>query len=151
MQPAPNIEQSSAAQVLIKLLLLMNRNAQTWEDSFAEDAVFETLYASRTSGRKIGKAAVSHFIKNALFPMQDLSWLTTGGGQLDGIFQLMHEFMDKMLMPALDQPKFLQTFAKVTYTLSSPTALFQPSILAQVLWLPISRFFSTHLYAVGDN
>lgn len=74
MQPAPNVEQSSAAQVLTELLSLMNRNDQTWEDLFAEDAVFETPYTPRTPGRKIGKEAVSNFIKNALFQMLDLSY-----------------------------------------------------------------------------
>jgi|GEM_PF-6081447 len=35
MQLAPNVEQSSATQVLNELLLLMNQNAQNWEDLFA--------------------------------------------------------------------------------------------------------------------
>ncbi|MBV9386069.1 MAG: nuclear transport factor 2 family protein [Chroococcidiopsidaceae cyanobacterium CP_BM_ER_R8_30] len=50
----------------------MNQNAQTWEDWFAEDVVFESPYAPRTPGRLEGKAAVCSFIKNALVQMQNL-------------------------------------------------------------------------------
>lgn len=70
---------------------------------------------------------------------EDLRWSTTEGGQLDMMSQLMHEYMDKMLMPALDQPEILQTFAEVVHMLKPPTALFQPSILRQVLFQAISR------------
>ncbi|MBV9389396.1 MAG: monooxygenase [Chroococcidiopsidaceae cyanobacterium CP_BM_ER_R8_30] len=82
---------------------------------------------------------------------EDLCWSTTEGGQLDGMSRLMHEYMDKMLMPALDQPEILQTFAEVVHMLKPPTALFQPNILAQVLWQAISRVFRNRHYAVGDN
>lgn len=72
MQSAPNVEQSSAAQVLTEYLSLLNQNAQNWEDLFAEDAVFESPYAPHTPGRLEGKAAICSFIKNALFQMQNL-------------------------------------------------------------------------------
>jgi uncharacterized protein len=72
MQSSPNVEQPSAAQVLTKLLALVNRNDQTWEDLFAEDAVFETPYTPRTPKRLEGKAAVSNFIKTVFSQMQDL-------------------------------------------------------------------------------
>ena len=37
MQSVSNVEQSSAAQVFTEFLSLINQNAQTWEDLFAED------------------------------------------------------------------------------------------------------------------
>ena len=72
MQSSPNVEQQTAAQVLTKLLALVNRNDPTLEDLFAEDAVFETPYTLRTPRRLEGKAAISNFIKTALSQMQDL-------------------------------------------------------------------------------
>lgn len=62
MQPAPNLEQSSAAQVLTKLVSLVS----TWEDLFAEDAVFESPFASGTPRRLEGKEAVCNFLKDSL-------------------------------------------------------------------------------------
>ncbi len=33
---------------------------------------------------------------------EDLRWPTTEGGQLDGMSQLMYEYIDRMLLPALN-------------------------------------------------
>lgn len=72
MQPAPNVEQQTTAQVLTEFLSLVSKNVQTWVNLLAEDAVFESPYASGTPGRIEGKAAFYNFIKNALFEMQGL-------------------------------------------------------------------------------
>jgi ketosteroid isomerase-like protein len=71
MQPTPNVERS-AAQVLTELLLLLNQNAQTWEDLLAEDAVFEAPYAPLALERLEGKEAVCNLIKTAGLQMQDM-------------------------------------------------------------------------------
>lgn len=77
MQPASNVQQSSAAQVLTEFLSLMNQNAQTWKDLFAEDVIFESLYTAdilRQVGRLKGKAAVCKLFKNVQARMQDLGF-----------------------------------------------------------------------------
>jgi ketosteroid isomerase-like protein len=71
MQSAPNVEQSSAAQVLTKLFELVNRNDQTWIDLFAEDAVFECPYAPLTTKRFEGKAAIYNFLRTVFVQMSD--------------------------------------------------------------------------------
>ena len=65
--------QPSAAQVLTELLSLVSKNVQTWEDLFAEDAVFESLYAPTPRPLRLeGKKAVCNVFKNARSQMQDL-------------------------------------------------------------------------------
>ena len=66
MQPAPNVEQQTTAQVLTELLSLVGKAGQTWVDLFAEDAVVEFLYASSTPRRLEGKEAIYNYIKDAL-------------------------------------------------------------------------------------
>lgn len=58
MQPTPNVEQPAAAQVLTKVLSLVNNNDQTWVDLFAEDAVYECPYAPLTT--KHYEGCISH-------------------------------------------------------------------------------------------
>jgi ketosteroid isomerase-like protein len=72
MQPAPNVEQSPAAQVLTKLLALNKNDDQTWMDLFAEDAVFESPYAPLTTKRFEGKEAIYTLIKTVHVQMPDL-------------------------------------------------------------------------------
>lgn len=52
----------------------MSKNDRTLVDLFAEDAVLESPYAPGTPERKIGRAAIYNFIKNALTQMQDLRY-----------------------------------------------------------------------------
>jgi len=72
---------------------------------------------------------------------EDLRWSTTEGGQPDGMSRLMQRYIDQVLMLSLDHPKIYQTFGEVAHMLKPPTALFQPSILAQVLRHTISEVF----------
>jgi uncharacterized protein len=77
MQLVSNVEQLSAAQVFTKLLSLMNQNAQTLEDLFTENAVFESPYAARILRqleRLEGKAAICNLFKNVQTRMQDLKF-----------------------------------------------------------------------------
>jgi 2-polyprenyl-6-methoxyphenol hydroxylase-like FAD-dependent oxidoreductase len=64
---------------------------------------------------------------------EDLRWQTTEGGQLDRMSRLMHQYIDRVLLLALDHPKIYQTFGEVAHMVKPPTALFQPGILVQVL------------------
>jgi ketosteroid isomerase-like protein len=74
MQPAPNVEQQTTAQVLTELLSLVGKDVQACADLFAEDAVIEFPYASGTpaSGRVEGKEAIYDYMKTALAQIQDL-------------------------------------------------------------------------------
>ena len=70
MQPAPTVEQPSAAQVITELLVLMNRNDRTWIDLFAENAVFESLYAPPTLElERLEGTAIYNLFKTALVQM----------------------------------------------------------------------------------
>jgi len=64
---------------------------------------------------------------------EDFRWSTTEGGQVEGMSQLMHQYIDRVMLLALDHPKLHQTFGEVAHMVRPPTALFQPGILAQVL------------------
>ena len=64
---------------------------------------------------------------------EDLRWPTTEGGQPDRMSRLMHQYMDRVQLLSINNIGVYQTFWEVVHMLKPPTALFQPSILAQVL------------------
>jgi 2-polyprenyl-6-methoxyphenol hydroxylase-like FAD-dependent oxidoreductase len=70
---------------------------------------------------------------------EDFRWQTTEGGKPDWLTRLMHLYLDQLGIVALDQRDVFQTFVEVMHMLKPPTALFQPSIVAQVIKQVVSR------------
>ncbi len=70
---------------------------------------------------------------------EDFRWPTTQGGKPDWATRLMHRYLDQMGMVAIDRPEVFQTFVEVMHMLKPPTALFQPSIVAEVLKQAVSK------------
>jgi 2-polyprenyl-6-methoxyphenol hydroxylase-like FAD-dependent oxidoreductase len=64
---------------------------------------------------------------------EDLRWPTTIGAKPNTILRLMHAYIDRVIMVAVENPKVYQTFLEVMHMLKPMSALFKPSILIQVL------------------
>ncbi|MEC4887854.1 MAG: hypothetical protein SAL70_42085 [Scytonema sp. PMC 1070.18] len=60
-------------------------------------------------------------------------WETTTGGRPDKITQLMHRYMDKVIMLSVRNSKIHRRFVEVAHMVKSPISLFAPDILVPVL------------------
>jgi 2-polyprenyl-6-methoxyphenol hydroxylase-like FAD-dependent oxidoreductase len=64
---------------------------------------------------------------------EDFRWETTTGGRPDKMAQLMHRYMDKVIMLSVENFKIHRRFVEVAHMVKSPISLFAPEILVQVL------------------
>ncbi|WP_017316650.1 FAD-dependent oxidoreductase [Mastigocladopsis repens] len=64
---------------------------------------------------------------------EDFRWETTSGGHPDKITQLMHRYMDQIMLLSISNPKIYRSFAEVTHLVKPSRTLFAPDILVQVL------------------
>lgn len=72
MQPIPNVEQQTIAEIFSTFLSLMSQDVRSLLDLCAEDAVVEFPYAANTPRRLEGKETIYNYIKDALAQMSDL-------------------------------------------------------------------------------
>jgi uncharacterized protein len=72
MQPIPNVEQQTIAEIFSTFLSLMSQDVRALLDLCAEDAVVEFPYAANTPRRLEGKESIYNYIKDALAQMSDL-------------------------------------------------------------------------------
>ncbi|GAA6616653.1 FAD-dependent oxidoreductase [Scytonema sp. NUACC26] len=63
----------------------------------------------------------------------DFRWPTTEGGQPSLTFRFMHWYLDRVMLSATQSANVYKVLVEVLHLLKPPTALFQPSILAEVL------------------
>ena len=70
---------------------------------------------------------------------EDLRWSTTVGGEPGRMTQLTQGYFDQVLRLMIDYPDVYRKFWGVVHMVEPPTALFQPSIVARVLWQTISN------------
>ncbi len=68
---------------------------------------------------------------------EDLRWSTTEGGEINGMARLMHRYIDVLMMLAFQNPKIFHTLLAVDHMVIPLWALFQPSIVVQVIWQAI--------------
>jgi 2-polyprenyl-6-methoxyphenol hydroxylase-like FAD-dependent oxidoreductase len=64
---------------------------------------------------------------------EDFRWATTSGAQPQKVTQLMHRYMDKILLLSVANPKVHRRFLEVIHMVKPPSTLFSPEILVQVL------------------
>lgn len=82
---------------------------------------------------------------------EDFRFATTVGSQPDRMTRLMHQYLDEVLLLSVDHPEIYRTFAEVVHMVKPLKALFQPRILAQVLWRTIGIIFWQSLsYCAGE-
>ncbi|MBW4565967.1 MAG: 2-polyprenyl-6-methoxyphenol hydroxylase-like oxidoreductase [Mojavia pulchra JT2-VF2] len=65
---------------------------------------------------------------------EDLRWPTTVGGKPDPISKITQHYFDQVLKLMIDAPDVYRKFAAVVHMVEPPTVLFQPSIVARILW-----------------
>ena len=70
---------------------------------------------------------------------EDFRWPTTEGGQLDLKIRLMHWYLDQVRLLTAQSPQAFKIFMEVLHLQKDPTALFQPSIVLQLLFSKINR------------
>ncbi|MBD1879443.1 FAD-dependent monooxygenase [Coleofasciculus sp. FACHB-T130] len=70
---------------------------------------------------------------------EDFRWPTTEGGQPDLRTRFMQRYLDRVRLITVESPVAFKVFIEVLHLLKPPTALFQPSILMQVLRQVITR------------
>ncbi|MBV9388121.1 MAG: hypothetical protein JOZ78_17000 [Chroococcidiopsidaceae cyanobacterium CP_BM_ER_R8_30] len=66
---------------------------------------------------------------------EDFRWPNTKGGRPDFATRLMHWYIDQVMELAGENAEAYRVFVEVMHLLKPPTALFQPSILVQILRL----------------
>jgi 2-polyprenyl-6-methoxyphenol hydroxylase-like FAD-dependent oxidoreductase len=71
----------------------------------------------------------------------DFRWSTTEGGQPSLPVRFMHWYLDRVMFSATQSPKVYKVLVEVLHLLKSPTAFFQPSILARVLARVLGQVF----------
>ncbi|NMG05641.1 hypothetical protein [Brasilonema sp. UFV-L1] len=64
---------------------------------------------------------------------EDFRWATTSGGHLSKMTQLMHRYMDQVMLLCVTNPKIYRSFAQVSHLVKSPRTLFAPEILVRVI------------------
>ncbi len=64
---------------------------------------------------------------------EDFRWSTTEGGHPTLVTQLMHQYLDKVMLLAVESPDTYKVWVEVIHMKKSPAALFQPSILIRSL------------------
>ena len=69
---------------------------------------------------------------------------TTEGARLDKSTQLMHKYMDKVMLLSVHQPHFFKILLEVIYMLKLPEALFSPGIISGVLKQMIKAKFNAN-------
>ena len=74
---------------------------------------------------------------------EDFRWSTTVGGKPDPITKMTQRYFDQVFKLITNTPDVYRKFLAVVHMLEPPTTLFQPSILAKVLWQTIRTKRST--------
>lgn len=64
---------------------------------------------------------------------EDFRWETTSGGHPDKITQLMHRYMDQIMLLSISNPKIYRSFVEVTHLVKPSRTLFAPEILVRVI------------------
>lgn len=77
MQSTQNFEQKTIEEILDAHLALISTNTEAWAELLAENIIVEFPYAAALSKppRLEGKAAVYNYVKAAIAPMQNLTFI----------------------------------------------------------------------------
>lgn len=81
---------------------------------------------------------------------EDFRWHTTVGGRPNWMTQLMHYYLDQVLLLAAQSPDIHKLFLEVMHLLKPPSVFFHPSVLRQVLQRIIKKS-DQNWNRTGDN
>jgi hypothetical protein len=64
---------------------------------------------------------------------EDYRYPETEGGRRDPLTRLMHRFMDRVILAAVNDPQVYRSFFEVLHLLQPATSFFRPGFMARVL------------------
>ncbi|MEM6753529.1 MAG: FAD-dependent monooxygenase, partial [Cyanobacteria bacterium P01_C01_bin.38] len=113
-----------------------------------------------TNSQYIGKGFTKKFQKQLAAMLKtpwlmatsdDFRWETTEGGKPDKITQVMHKYMDEVILLSVHQPQVYKVFSQVIHMIKQPAALFAPGIIFGVLKQIIKRKINNNHQEILTN